>query len=134
MALEIVELMNPHDLVSDLLRQRAINARWPNSVQYLATLEGREVGYLSFDHRRDIDAGIIYEIVVLHEFQNRGVGSALLAHGESVAADLGCQNVVLAPVAVEAGLSEAQLRKWYTRRGYRNRDQSSEMEKCIIET
>ena len=89
---------------------------------------------MSFDHRRDINAGIIYEIVVLHEFQNRGVGSALLAHAESVAADLSCENGFLAPVAVEAGLSEAQLRKWYTRRGYRNRDQGSEMEKRIIET
>ena len=130
--LEIVELARPTDVGDGIIRERAVRAKVRQSRQFVATLEGREAGYLSFDDRSDIQTGVIYEVFVLPKFRKLGIGSSLVAFAEELALSLKCVRLRLSAIPFDRSVTQDWLDSWYTRRGYiRASDGSNELEKDI---
>jgi len=128
----MVEIVAPSQLKSAVLRERATQRKKPNSRQFIALDNGAEAGYISFDHRADIGTGIVYDLLVLPEYRQRGIGKRLLAFGEDVAASLNCYQVRLNPTAFDGSVFQQWLESWYSRRGYVwATDETREMEKLF---
>lgn len=129
---EITEFTQPTELGNDFIRVRAILARVDRSRQFLARLNEREAGYLSYDDRSNIKTGVIYELFVLPEFRQQGVGSRLVSFAEDLALSLKCSRMRLSPTPFDQSVSQAQLNSWYMKRGYRLAcDGSHEFEKNL---
>lgn len=130
---EITEFTQPADLGNDLIRGRAIHAKMKQSRQFLACVNGREAGYLSYDDRADIETGVLYEVFVLPEFRQQGVGSRLVSFAEDLAVSLKCSRIRLSPTPFDQSVTQAQLDSWYTKKGYQlARDGSREFEKSLL--
>jgi GNAT superfamily N-acetyltransferase len=84
-AIEIAEFVQPSDVQEQSIRERALKTKKPSSRQFVASLEGVEAGYLSFDDRSDIEVGVLYEIFVLPSFRHQGIGTELVAVAEALA-------------------------------------------------
>jgi GNAT superfamily N-acetyltransferase len=131
MSPDFVEISLPEELQDGLLRSRAKHCRTSFSTQYLALVNGEEAGLLSFDDKSNIGAGVIYEIVVLPQFQGQGLGGQLLSLGERLGRDRRCRRVVLTPRKILPGLSQSELEEWYQRHGFTWAANEMEMEKSI---
>lgn len=131
--IEITEFTQPTDLGSDIIRARAIRAKVKKSRQFLARVQGREAGYLSYDDRSDIDTGVLYEVFVLPEFRQQEVGSRLVAFAEHLAVSLKCSRMRLSPVPFDQSVTQLQLNSWYRKKGYEQAtDGSREFEKSLL--
>jgi len=116
----------------DLLRVRATGARVARSRQFLARCNDEEAGYLSFDHRADIDTGVVYDLFVLPQFRERGIGSQLVVFAEDLARALHCSRTRLSPRAFDASVDQTWLEAWYAKKGYcLATDGTQELEKRI---
>lgn len=130
---EITAITTPKEIRGKTLRQRAEGALCSVARQFVAKMNGRIVGFLSFDDRPAFDAGVIYEIFVLARFRRHGVASALLEFGENLARMAGYRRVRLFPRSLGGAMSDAQLVEWYRRRGY-VAVPNGEMEKLFAQT
>ncbi len=130
--IEIAELTHPTDVVDEIIRERAIRAKVKQSRQFVATIHGREAGYLSFDDHSDTQTGVIYEVFVLPKFRKLGVGSSLVAFAEELASTLKCIRLRLSAIPFDRSVTQNWLDSWYTKRGYiPASDGSHELEKNI---
>jgi GNAT superfamily N-acetyltransferase len=130
--IEISEFERPTDLGNDIVRARAIRAKVKKSRQFLARVHGSEAGYLSYDDRSDIKTGVLYEVFVLPEFRQQGVGSRLVAFAEQLAVSLKCSRMRLSPTPFDQSVTQVQLNSWYKKKGYeRALDGSGEFEKTF---
>jgi GNAT superfamily N-acetyltransferase len=116
--IEIAPIASPQDIAVTELRERAEGALCSVARQYVASIDGRVVGFLSFDDRPAFEAGVIYEIFVLSAFRRQGVATILLEFGERLARATGYRRVKLFPKSLDDEMSDAQLAQWYERRGY----------------
>jgi GNAT superfamily N-acetyltransferase len=116
--IEIKPIASPRDISITELQERAEGALCAVARQFVATLNGREVGFLSFDDRPAFNAGVIYEIFVLAAFRRQGVATALLEFGERLARTTGYRRAKLFPRSLDDEMSDTQLVQWYERRGY----------------
>jgi GNAT superfamily N-acetyltransferase len=131
-SVEVAAIANPSELSSPILRDRAEHATRTNARQYVARIRDKEAGYLSFEDRRDLALGVIYEVFVLTEHRSRGVGATLLQFGEDVARRAGYSRVRLCPRPLDDGISESRLVEWYERCGYRLcQNSGGEMQKLL---
>ena len=95
--LEIIEFTQPDELRELLLRERAQRTKVVRSRQFVAYKNRREFGYFSFDDRSEIKTGVLYEVFVLPQFRQQGVGSQLIIFAEDFARSIGCQRIRLSP-------------------------------------
>lgn len=129
---EITEFVHPEELGVQLLRERAGRAKVANTRQFVAYQDRMEAGYLSFDDRSEIKTGVLYEIFVLPEFRQQGVGSQLILFAENLARSIGCQRIRLSLKAFDQSVSQNWLKSWYEKRGYCiAHDSSQEFEKYL---
>ncbi len=99
--LSILKINEPGDLQDTVLRNRALSGHIGRSQEFVALANGREAGLLSYEDWRERKLGFIYEVYVLPSFRRRGVGEALLEHGEKYALQLGCNLVQIKPYALD---------------------------------
>jgi GNAT superfamily N-acetyltransferase len=130
--IEITECSNPLEIADERLRSRALQAKVTRARQYLARLNGVEVGYLSFDDRSDIGTGVIYEMLVLPPFRLHGIGSELVRFAESLARSCKYSRIRLCARAFDSTVAQDWLEASYEKRGYgMARDGSQEFEKLL---
>ena len=128
----ITELSNPAHLIDASLRERAQQAKVARSRQFVAREDGIESAYLSFENRSDINTGVIYELFVLPQYRNRGLGSALVCFAERITRSIGCGRVRLSPRAFDASVDQNWLESWYAKQGYAlASDGTTEFEKSL---
>jgi GNAT superfamily N-acetyltransferase len=101
-----------------MLRDRINRGHAGRSIEFLATKDSNEAGFLSYEDRSDERLGFIYEIFVLPPFRNRGVGAYLLQQAERYAIQLNCNVARLKPFALDDETDQNQLIAWYKRMGY----------------
>lgn len=130
--LNISQIYPFNNLQSRVLRERAEQGCCAKSLEFVATIDGEEVGLLLYEDWGDQQLGFIYEIFVLPSFRRRGVGNSLLAYAESYARQLACNFVRLKPYSLDRQLNRNQLMAWYGKAGYRQASGDSEqMEKYL---
>lgn len=130
--LKIIEFTQPAELGEKSLRERAEYAKGIRTRQFKAVQNDTELGYLSFDDRSDIKTGVLYEIFVLPQFRQRGIGSQLVSFGEDLARSIGCKRVRLSARAFDQSVGQSWLEWWYKKRGYHiAQDGSQEFEKYL---
>lgn len=127
--LKIIEFMDPNEVSTDVLRERAIHARGRNERQFLALIDGFEAGYLSYDDLPPLNIGVLYDLLVLQPYRRCGIGSALVHHSETLARDLGRRRMRLCPKAFDSSVSQEWLESWYRRKGYGDCGCETELEK-----
>ena len=128
--LEIIEFSQPEELKELPLQERAVRAKVTGSRQFVSLHDKKEVGYLSFDEHMEIKTGVLYEVFVLPQFRQQGIGSRLVIFGEDFARSIGCQRVRLSPRAFDQSVTQSWLESWYGKRGYCiAQDGSQEFEK-----
>lgn len=106
------------DLKSVTLRERVKKAHIIRSKEFLATEDGEEVGFVSYEDWGNNEPGFIYEIFVLPSFRRKGVGKLLLAHAENYAFQMGCKFVRLKPYTLNEDFDQNLLVDWYSKEGY----------------
>lgn len=128
----ITEFFDPLELKNKLLRERAQQAKVERSRQFVAHENENELAYLSLDNRSDINTGVLYEVFVLPQYRNHGLGTALVSFAEGVARTTGSARMRVSPRALDASVSPHWLETWYLKRGYLvTNDGSSELEKSF---
>ena len=128
----ITEFFDPLELKNQLLRERAQHAKVERSRQFVAHENENELAYLSFDNRSDIDTGVLYEIFVLPQYRNHGLGTALVSFAEGIARTIGSVRMRVSPRAFDASVNQDWLETWYLKQGYSiANDGSSEFEKSL---
>ena len=124
--LKITEFPKDTILKNITLQEQAAKARWGYTRQFIATIDNGEAGFLSFEDRSDISIGMIYEILVLPQFRNKGIGSALLSRAEILAISLGCNRVQITVNAFDRSVQQKWLEDWYALKGYSPTSEASE--------
>ncbi len=128
----ITEFFDPLELKNQSLQERAQQAKVVRSRQFVAHENEIEVAYLSFDNRSDINTGVLYEILVLPQYRNHGLGTVLVSFAEGIARSIGCACLRLSPRAFDASVDQNWLESWYSKQGYSlANDGSSEFEKSL---
>lgn len=112
------KLPYPSSLRSQTLRDRIDRGHASRSIEFLATVDSEEAGFLSYEDRSDERLGFIYEIFVLPSFRNRGVGIYLLSQAEQFATQLNCNVARLKSYALDHETDPDRLTAWYTKAGY----------------
>ena len=129
----ITEIFDPAELRNQCLRERAKQAKMARSRQFVAHTGDNEMAYLSFDHRADIDTGVLYEILVLPRYRTHGLGTELVIFSEGIARLVGCARMRLLPRAFDASVDQTWLESWYLKQGYSiANDGSREFEKRLV--
>ena len=105
-------------LQNALLRERAEKAHGGRSTEFVASVDGEEAGFLSYEDWSDKGSGFIYEIFVIPSARKMGVGASLLAYAEQYARGLGCCVLRLKPYALESEPNSTRLVDWYKKVGY----------------
>lgn len=118
MRAKIKIINSPSDLKNIFLRERAMRAHGGRSREFVALLDGEEVGFLSYEDWSDRSQGFIYEIFVLLNFRQQGIAESMLLHAENHAFLLGCKSVKLKPYALDQEPGTSRLISWYSKMGY----------------
>lgn len=88
------------------------------SIEFVATMDGNEVGLLIYEDWREKSLGFIYEINVLAEYRGQNIGRQLLEFAEQYALSLGCASIGLQAYALDQTTDQNRLRSWYAGVGY----------------
>lgn len=115
------------------LRDRAERASGGRSKEFVAIIDGREAGLLSYEDWSDQSLGFIYEIYVLPEYRAQGIGRGLLSYAEKLAKKLHCTSIRLEPYPLDRTQDSEWLVSWYARHGYvQKTDDLAKMEKNLV--
>ncbi|MBU1339338.1 MAG: GNAT family N-acetyltransferase [Acidobacteria bacterium] len=74
----------------------------------------------------------IYELVVEPSNRRRGIGTAIIRECHTIALQLGCHKICVVPRPVEAGTSEEQLNRWYTKLGFKPSDEQADLLEIVL--
>lgn len=119
-------------LKSPILCERAKRAHGGRSQEFVMMANGREAGLLSYEDWSHQAVGFIYEIFVLPEFRQQGVGALLLSYAENHALQLRCTHIRLKPYPLDQETDPNFLIVWYTKNGYFQKpDEPQIMEKSL---
>ncbi|EIU7089663.1 GNAT family N-acetyltransferase [Pseudomonas aeruginosa] len=105
-------------LKSPVLYERAKRAHGGRSQEFVMIASGHEAGLLSYEDWRQQSDGFIYEIFVLPEFRQQGIGAMLLSYAENYALQLRCARIRLKPYPLDQETDPERLVAWYTKNGY----------------
>lgn len=96
-------------------------------------LDEVEVGLLIYEDWAQ-SSGFIYEIFVLQEARNDGIGALLLSQAEMIAAQLGRMSVrLIAKSLCREALCDVELTAWYKRKGYvESASEKGQLEKFLV--
>jgi GNAT superfamily N-acetyltransferase len=106
------------DLKSPILCMRTKRARGSNSQEFVVLEDGEEAGLLSYQDWSNQSVGFIYEIFILPEFRQQGIGALLLSHAENQALQLRHVYIRLKPYALDHETDRERLVAWYTKNGF----------------
>ncbi|MFD1091805.1 GNAT family N-acetyltransferase [Providencia rettgeri] len=101
------------------LKERATRAQSGRSTEYIAFFNNIEVGLLSYENWSEKSEGFIYEIFILPEYRNNGVGNHFLEFSECKARDLKCKKIILDPNPFDHTVTLEFLISWYEKHGYK---------------
>ena len=74
MEILLIEATNSKDFELHELKRRAEkSSKSPNTIHYLATVNGREVGFVSLDRWHDLRCMVLYELFVATELRRQGI-------------------------------------------------------------
>lgn len=133
--LKIVRIDTSGCVANPRLRDLAERAENGRSQEFVAEIDGSEVGFLSYEDWSDQSLGFIYEIFVLPEFRGQGIGRDLLSYSEALAKSLRCTSIRLEPYAFDREVGSEWLISWYARKGYVPKtDDPRMMEKGLFST
>lgn len=118
MTIEIKCVTSANALKNNFLRERAVRAHGGRSLEFVALLDGEEVGFLSYEDWPDRSQGFICEVLVLPSFRQQGIGQSLLLHSEKHAIEQGRKTVRLKPYALDQEPDTNRLISWYKKTGY----------------
>jgi len=120
--MKLVELANPDHAQMQEIRERArIGGKAQCTRQYAAHENGQEIGLLVLVLCPDREFAFLYEIFVLKQFRDRGIGSRLLAAAEMFVKKKGYQRMYVDAIPLEHDYSEKDLVAWYAKYGYEPR-------------
>ncbi len=100
------------------LRERAKRAHGGRSQEFVMAINGCEAGLLSYEDWSQQTVGFIYEIFVLPEFRQQGIGAILLSYAENYALQLRCTRIRLKPYPLDQETNRERLVAWYTKNSY----------------
>lgn len=131
--MELRELTSSEQTSSDAIRERArVSSKARHTRQYAVIENDQEVAFLSLDMVPGSEYLVLYEMFVLSDARQRGIGSQLLLAVENLARLLGYEKVALSPWPLEDTSAQADLINWYKGRGYRERPEClTELEKSV---
>lgn len=115
------KILNVHsitDINDKILYYRANRAHGGRSQTFIVMMEEEEAGFLSYEDWSEEYIGFIYEIYVLPQFRNRGVGKLLLSYAEGKASELNCRYIRLKPYPLDERTDKDSLIAWYEKEGY----------------
>jgi GNAT superfamily N-acetyltransferase len=131
--IEIIPIKNLKQVINTILRQRAEQASSRRSTEYIVMYENKEVAILSYEDWSDKKLGFIYEIYVLPEYREKGIGTKLLLFSENKAIQLGCNRLELNANPFDRSIEKDILISWYEKHGYVMQSNSFErMEKLVV--
>lgn len=117
--IKIIEVNEPEAISSQCVRERIESGKRPGTREFVASVDGDVAGLLIFEHYPRESMGFVYEIFVLEEFRERGLGGMLLTHAETIALQVGCVLLRLFVRSLDQEyLNDVQLAAWYSRRGF----------------
>ncbi|HFS8085218.1 GNAT family N-acetyltransferase [Proteus vulgaris] len=116
--LEIKKIELTH-VKNNCLKERMERASSGISSEYIAFMDGIEVGVLSLEHWAKISSAFIYEIYVLPDYRRRGIGEKLLTFAEEEAIQLHCDHIKLEPNNFDKTVELEKLIYWYEKNGYK---------------
>lgn len=129
----VVALRSVHDLKNYQLRERAKRAHGGRSREFVALKGSEEAGFLSYEDWPEKEQGFIYEIYVLENFRQQGIGQRLLEQVETHARTQGRKEVRLKPHALDVVPSTDALILWYSEAGYgRSPDEKGILVKQLV--
>lgn len=118
MTIEIKRVTSANALKNNFLCERAVRAHGGRSLEFVALLDGEEVGFLSYEDWPDRSQAFIFEVLVLPSFRQQGIGQSLLLHAEKHAIKQGRKTVRLKPYALDQEPDTNRLISWYKKAGY----------------
>ncbi|WP_160105604.1 GNAT family N-acetyltransferase [Pseudomonas izuensis] len=130
--LRAVDINSPDKVMSEVLRERIVKGKNPNTREFLILLNDEEVGLLIYE-----DSGhpqsFIYEIFVLRDARKGGIGTWILSQAERVATELRRTSICLTARSLyQDELSDEDLVSWYEKQGYiRNSVERNRLEKAL---
>jgi len=128
--IELREVGSSDEFKSIVLKKRAaISSKPPITRHYVALCNKQEVAFVAIDVPPNKGYLCIYELLVEPKMRCRGLGSAVVRKCQEMARQLGCKKICLIPRPIEAGTTEEQLVRWYTRLGFvQSKEQDSLLE------
>ena len=131
--LNIEKISSLSELKNIFLHERAVRMHGVRSIEFVASINEKEVGFLSYEDWQDRSQGFIQEVFVLPNFRRNGVAQSLLKHAENHANRLNCTSVKLKPYALNQDPEIRSLISWYLRNGYiRSFSEPELMEKFLV--
>jgi hypothetical protein len=119
MVMRLSVIRFPSDFELPALRKRAQeSSKSIKTIHYRCIADGQEVAFVSLDRWPELGEMVLYEIFVPRELRRQGIGSAALSEVENTAINEGMFLIRLRPRPLDGGISEADLAKWYSQRGY----------------
>ena len=116
--LKAVEMADSDELKSEVLRERVLKGKTPNTREFIIFLDDEEGGLLIYEDWGRPES-YIYEIFVLHNARKHGVGTWILSQAELVALELGRTSISLTARSLcREELSDEELVSWYEKHGY----------------
>lgn len=123
--LEIKKIELTH-VKNNCLKERIERASSGISTEYIAFMDGIEVGVLSLEYWAKISSAFIYEIYVLPDYRRKGIGEKLLTFAEEEAIQLHCDHIKLEPNNFDRTITIEKLISWYERHGYKKDNTSDD--------
>lgn len=115
---KVLKIGSIKDLENSILCERTQKAHGARSQEFVVLVNGEEAGLLSYEDWSDQSIGFIYEIFVLPEFRQQGIGALLLSYAENQARRLRCTYIRLKPCPLDQKTDRERLVAWYIRNGY----------------
>ena len=129
MDLKLCRVNHIEDIDNTILRDRAeIGGKAKFTQHYVVKTADESIAFLAIDPFPHPQPFTIYEIFVLKEFRERGIGSFLLKEAEKIACRLDYSVIQLQARLLDPEIKGFDLIDWYKKHGYA---QSSEVEEIL---
>jgi GNAT superfamily N-acetyltransferase len=96
--------------------------------------EGIEVAFVALDMPEHKNYLCVYELLVEPKCRRRGYGAAIINHCQQLAIRGGFKTISLIPRPIEVGGTEAKLRAWYSKFGFSQSPNQSDLLEIVFGT
>ncbi|ARX32867.1 N-acetyltransferase [Proteus mirabilis] len=121
-----IKSIEPNQVRDNCLKERIKEASSCKTTEYIAFMNGVEAGFLSLEYWASTSSACIYEIYVLPEYKEKGIGKELLTFAEKKAIQLECNYIQLIPHPLDSNTKLHKLISWYEKHGYKKDNTSNE--------